>query len=547
MSRTLTACSILLCSAAALSVARGQAPASDDSAAAAGSEARGVVFQDTNENGVRDEGEQGLVGVRVSNGREIVTSDSEGRYQLPVTDDTILFVLKPRGWRAPVNALQLPRFYYIHKPHGSPAFRYPGVAPTGPLPDSIDFALCAQSEPDSFRVILFGDPQPRDEKEVEYIGRDVVQELVGTKAAFGVTLGDIMFDDLSLFESEAETIAVLGKPWYNVIGNHDSNYDAAHDRLSNESFERVYGPSYYSFDYGPVHFVVLDDIEWSIDASTQKGSYRGGLGEEQIAYVRNDLAGVPNEQLVVLLMHIPIMGVHDREDLFRIIEQRPHCISVSGHTHTHEHHFLTSDAGWRGPRPHHHIVHNTVCGSWWRGMPDERGIPHTTLKDGGPNGYGIMSFDGHEYVLDYKAAARPADYQLEIYAPDRVTQSQLADTQVLVNVFNGSERSQVRMRLAEQGEWLPLHHAPAVDPAYQAAYDRDIELENNPWIDLPKPAVSTHIWSAQLPADLPPGKHLIRVHTTDMHGREFSASRVIRVVPEAAVAGEESPSAVQSK
>lgn len=186
---------------------------------AADTVARGVVFEDTNGNQVRDGAEKGVPGVRVSNGIEIVTTDAAGRYQLPVDNDTILFVIKPRGWRTPLSESNLPRFYYIHKPGGSPELKYPGVAPTGPLPDSVDFPLYRQDEPDKFRVILFGDPQPRNQKEIEHIAHDVVEELVGTDAAFGVTLGDIMFDDLSLFESESQTIAMLGIPWYNVIGN----------------------------------------------------------------------------------------------------------------------------------------------------------------------------------------------------------------------------------------------------------------------------------------------------------------------------------------
>ena len=43
-----------------------------------------------------------------------------GRYELPIDDDDIIFVIKPRGYMTPVDALNLPRFYYIHKPAGSP-------------------------------------------------------------------------------------------------------------------------------------------------------------------------------------------------------------------------------------------------------------------------------------------------------------------------------------------------------------------------------------------------------------------------------------------
>ena len=113
--------------------------------------ARGVVFEDLNRNGQRDPGEPGLPGVRVSNGSEIVSTDAEGRYEVAVDDDSIIFVIKPRNYMTPVSEHNLPRFYYIHKPAGSPAhFRYAGVAPTGPLPDSVDFGLYRRTSPTSF-------------------------------------------------------------------------------------------------------------------------------------------------------------------------------------------------------------------------------------------------------------------------------------------------------------------------------------------------------------------------------------------------------------
>ena len=49
----------------------------------------------------------------------------------------------------------LPRFYYIHQPAGSPQslnLRYRGIDPTGPLPDSVDFALKKADEPQKFDV-----------------------------------------------------------------------------------------------------------------------------------------------------------------------------------------------------------------------------------------------------------------------------------------------------------------------------------------------------------------------------------------------------------
>lgn len=491
---------------------------------------RGVVYHDLNGNEQRDADEPGLAGVRVSNGREIVETDGVGAYALPVTEDSITFVIKPRGWRTPLSEDLLPRFYYIHKPAGSPDVRYNGVAPTGPLPDSVDFALYPQDEPDQFHAILFGDPQPRNQQEVDYIAHDVVEDLIGTEASFGVTLGDITFDDLSLFESINKTIALIGIPWYNVMGNHDINYDARFREHANETFERVYGPSYYSFDYGPVHFLVLDDIMWYIDDGTGRGRYRGGFGPEQLQFIQNDLALIPDEQLVVLMMHIPLTNVDDRRELYRLIEQRPFSMSISAHQHYHEHVWITSEDGWEGPQPHHHVINVTVCGSWWSGFPDERGIPHSMMSDGAPNGYSIISFDGHEYALDFRAAGRPADYQMQIHAPEAVSQADLASTAVYVNVFNGSDRSSVRMRIGD-GEWHDMLQAIEADPQFVAVREAENAVADAPeeWRELPQPHATRHLWKLNLPADLSVDTYRIEIETTDMFGQVFSDGRVLRV------------------
>lgn len=226
--------------------------------------ARGFVFDDKNGNGKRDSDEPGIQNIRVSNGTLIVTTDQDGQYKLPVDDDSIIFVIKPRDWATPLNRNHLPQFYYIHKPKGSPkTFRFAGVAPTGSLPKSIDFPLLRRVEPDKFKAIMFGDPQPKNVAEVEYMSHDVIEQIIREQAhgaAFGVTLGDIVFDDLSVMEPHNQSVALIGIPWYNVIGNHDPNLDAKTDDQSDETFERIYGPSYYSFDYGPTHFMVLDDV-----------------------------------------------------------------------------------------------------------------------------------------------------------------------------------------------------------------------------------------------------------------------------------------------
>lgn len=497
--------------------------------------ATGIVFHDVNGDGIWNDGDKPLAGVRVSNGADIVKTDDNGRYQIPVDNDTVLFVIKPSGFRTPLNEQNLPRFFYVHKPNGSPDLKYGGVEPTGPLPESVDFPLYPQDEPEEFKAILFGDTQPRNQQEVDWIAHDVVEKLIGTDASFGVTLGDIVFDDLNVMEPLNKTIALLGIPWYNVIGNHDINYDAKTRRFANETFERIYGPSYYSFDYGPVHFLVLDDIEWLVNDETGKGRYRGGFGSEQVEFIKRDLQLVPPEQMVVLLMHIPLTQVNDRHDLYRLIEQRPFCISISGHTHHHEHVWITRDDGWNGPEPHHHIINVTVCGSWWGGAPDERGIPHATMADGAPNGYSIMTFDGTDYRLDFFAASRPESYQMEIDAPEVVKLAEAGETTISVNVFNGSEKSVVRMRVGES-RWIEMEQVREIDPKYARVYDREGQLLASPdtkelFRQLPKPKASSHLWKAKLPTELSVGTLGIEIEATDHWGRTFTDTRVIRIEP----------------
>lgn len=496
--------------------------------------ARGVVFEDRNGNGVRDEGERGLRNVRVSNQREVVLTDRRGRWQLPLLDggETIFYVVKPKGYAPPVSAEQLPRFAYTHKPAGSPGLRFPGVAPTGPLPASIDFPLRRQAEPATFQAIFFGDTQPRDLREVDYFKHDIVEELIGqTQAKFGVTLGDIVFDNLAVMEPHNAAVALIGIPWWNVIGNHDVNTDAATAADFDDTYNRIYGPSYFSFDYGPVHFISLNNVNWvpPAERGTNSPTWRPALEAQQLEWLKHDLALVPEKQLVVLMMHIPLNDMRNAQDVYRLIEKRPYSFSISGHTHWMDHRFLRREDGWMGVAQHHHVVNVTACGSWWTGQPDEQGIPHATMSDGAPNGYSVLTFKDRGVTVDYKAARRPADYQLNIMAPEKVAVGATATTPVHVNVFNGAENSTVRLRLNNRGPWVMLEKVLEPDPSFVAAREREPESPVAPVRRLPAPIKSRHLWKGWLPAGLSVGTHYLCVEATDVNGKLHPAVRVITV------------------
>ena len=416
-------------------------------------QASGYVFNDTNGNGVKDIGEKGISGICVSNGIDVVQSDSDGKWRLPVTDDTGLFVIKPSNYSVPISETMIPKYYYLHKPNGSPILEKEGIKPTGKLPEEINFPLIYKYEPQKFSALFFGDTQASSPNEVNYINHDVVEELIGTDHKFGITLGDIVGHDLDLFDGISKGIAQIGIPWYYVFGNHDNNRDAESNETRDETFEKYFGPSTYAFEYGHVAFIGFNDIQFD-----SNGKYKARFSPNQIDFLKNYLDFVPNDKLIVLMMHIPIFRAENKEQLFDLLKDRPYTFSISGHVHDQLNVFVDEKMGWNGDKPHHHLINATVCGSWWSGQIDETGIPHATMNDGAPNGYSIITFNGNQYSVRFKAARRPIDYQMNIYAPNEVLTTALDTTKVLVNVFGGSEKSLVEMKVGKNGIWQELRN-----------------------------------------------------------------------------------------
>ncbi|PIE23007.1 MAG: metallophosphoesterase [Planctomycetota bacterium] len=540
--------------------------------------ARGTVYHDKNGNEVRDAHEPGIAGVKVSNGREVVATGADGRWELPASEDTIFFVIKPRGWMTPVDEDNVPRYFYIHKPKGSPKMAYAGSKPTGPLPESIDFPLHPQRESLQFEVLLFGDSQPESIRDVNYYARDIIPELIGTKASFGMTLGDIVGDDLSLFEPITDVTGKIGIPWYYVYGNHDMNLDAISDDAADDSYELRFGPTNFAFQRGNAHFIGLDNIEF-IPRPGRRGAYRAKFDGDALTFVRNYLKFVPSEHLVVVAFHIHLDDRNTNlSDFLQLFEKHPHNVSISAHTHVHRTLFFGRDQGYPGPSEHVHLNMVTTCGSWWLGQLDPSGLPHARMRDGGPNGYGILRVDGNRFALRYKAARRPISYQMDIYCSDELPQSETEGHEVIANIFNGSKKSEVWMRVGDSGMWAKMQQVTREDPQFLrmmqreklfreqriATFGKIIEDASNegqkgasgerlpsplnqaakkllldkiektrvnlPWRRLPKAVKSSHLWTGKLPA-LKPGTYLVHVKTRDMFGETWTGRRVLRVLP----------------
>ena len=489
---------------------------------AAGSIVTGYVFEDANGNGKREKSEKGISGVPVSNGTDITLTDASGKYSLEVSDDRIIFVIKPSGYKPAIDEYNVPRFFYIHKPGGSPATRYKGVSPTGKIPGSVDFPLYKYDEPEKFTALVFGDTQPYNDREIEYLDRGVVAEVRETKAdaVFGITLGDLVGDSLDLHRPYKEVIRKIGLPWYHVMGNHNMNYDVEKDELSDETFEADFGPNNYSFNYGRTHFIVLDDILYPHPV-TGKG-YLGGLREDQLKFVENDLQHVPSDRLVVIALHIPvteeISGFRDsdRKQLYALLDKYPKVLILSAHTHF-------QCQAFAGNNIHEYNV-GTVCGDWFSGAMNENGLPLSVMRDGTPPGYVFLRIDGNRYVTDYKVWNRPASYALSVYNPKIVHAGRSTSAGIYVNFFMGGSRDEVSYRI-DGGEWRPMQRREEFDPAYyRYMQDWDFLTRLIPGRRPSNPEVCRHLWRGSIPAHQPVGEHRIEVRAKDLFGREFTGS-----------------------
>jgi len=489
--------------------------------------AKGLVFHDKNENGIYDSGEPGIPHVAVSNGVDVALTDANGNFSIAVNDDNIIFVIKPGSYKFPVNEYNLPQFFYNHKPAGSPELKYAGVSPTGSLPESINFPLLTGHSGDEFAMIVVSDPQAYTLEQIDFYDRDIVEDLVGnTYPLFGITLGDIVGDNLDFFEPTNKATSRIGLPWFHVFGNHDMNFDAKTWQHADETFERVYGPATYAFNQGKVHFIVLNNVIFPNDLTDH--FYIGGLRETHFSFIENSLKHVPKDHLVVLCMHIPLFDEElwgdtflddHRERLFDLLKGYSHTFSMSGHTHYQRHYYFGNDEGWYDNKPHHHYNVGTASGDWWSGSPDDRGIPAATMYDGTPNGYNIIRFKGNAYTYDYKAAGFDESYKMRLYGPKLVPRNRFFKGELYVNYFQGSPLDTVEF-MVNEGEWRKMRYVVEQDPHISAIrYEWD-HADALPSGTRPSnPLISYHLWKTRIPTNVPAGENIVYIRIKDKQGR----------------------------
>lgn len=442
-----------------------------------------------------------LAGVGLSNGLEVVKTDADGQYAMDIAEGQYLFVITPSHFNVRTNEFHLPQFY----------FSYEELLKNR----KANFMLEPTDTTVAFKVAMLGDLQMRNEEEVNYTNRLLTPELYLRKDIdLAIMLGDIADDSLGILRQTRQITKHFPMMTYGVFGNHDR--DLA-DNFT-QSYQEVFGPDYYAFNKGKVHFIVMNDV-----VPNAEGGYRGGISQEQLSFIANDLKYVPQDYLIVFCQHIPIYTLHNRQALFELLEGRKHLLAVSGHRHVLEQEFIQTTADQKI----HEVVAGAVCGLWWDGERDWKGIPTATMGFGAPKGYYVFSFESNEYQMNYKAFELPAKKQMNIWTwyPDRGDVGSslphgFEGNEIVANVFAGSERTEVLFRV-DDNEWQPMKKVNIPDPFVS----RIIALEQLGIYptqgQIPsglKVEDSKHIWLGYYDPNLSQGSHRVEVKARDAYG-----------------------------
>jgi len=527
--------------------------------------ARGAVFVDGNGDGARTAGERGVQGVSVSNGCEVVLTDADGRYEIALAPLQILFVSQPAGYSIAVDANNIPRFYYRHYPEGTPdtiggtavAWQYEVVNATGPLPDAIDFPLTVIADDSvQFTAHAFADPQARSELDQDKLREDLVTTLIGNPfgAEFGVTVGDVVFGSLHLYDRHKEMMALMDIPQWYLPGNHDINFEAPEARFANETYKLHFGPTYYSFNYGNVHFVALNNVEYAGAGITLEDgeAYRGYIHDDQLYWLARDLAHVPKDHLIVIASHIPLVSeavdasgtqtsgpqTENFAQLLEILEPFEHLYGMAGHDSSNSWKVEVGHShGWHGQPWIAHTLAEVRGNGWGTGPADLRGVNDAMMQDGTPNGFYLLRFDDTDVVPQFMPFPYGADANqgLRITLDPPLSQSEggsvnrgaLADgTKVVVNLFDGGARDSVWLSL-NGGERQPMTYVVRTDPFVERVFE---QLQGTDQAIGPA-TVSAHIWELPLPSALPAGVNRIEVFSEDEFGQQHRRAFSFEVAP----------------
>lgn len=426
------------------------------------------------------DGRRGIANVVVSDGYSVVLTDKKGNYAM-TTDEkaTLIWLSTPAGYEFPAEN-SIAKHYHLLGDRSEYDFKLKRL-------DQND---------DHHKFILWADPQVRNKKDVKKMMETsvpdtiaVIKEMGKDAPIHGLCVGDIVWDFHEYFADYNRAVAMMGIPFFQTLGNHDMDYRKGGDETSDVTFKATYGPTYYSFNRGKVHYVVMDNVRYL----GVERDYDGFFTTEQLSWLEKDLQHVSKDQLLIINVHIPVYNqVKNNKDFYTVLEGFKNVHIMSGHTHYNANNITN------GIYEHNH---GTVCGAWWTGP---------ICEDGTPRGYGVYEVRGNELKWYYKSTGLPKEKQLSVNL-DKLN----GQTRLIANVWNWDPEWKVEYLLDNKPMGV-LKNEIGYDPLSVTLYKGDALPAGR---HFPEPRETDHIFVAHFD---PSVKH-VKVIATDRFGEKYSA------------------------
>lgn len=380
---------------------------------------------------ITDQDGEGISNVVVTDGYTCVLTDEKGIYQFKRTKEArFVYYSNPSGYEIATERAD----------HEMALF-YAKLAPSLKGRVRNDFRLVKTSEDQKeFTLLAIGDPQVANQSDVARFREETMQDVRNTiqdinTPILGLSMGDVVADQTSLLETMKTSLGNMGMPVFTTIGNHDKFTTTSEGVKVGDMFSNTFGPLNYSFNYGDVHFICIDNVVF-----TDGTNYTIGVSEEQINWLTNDLSFVPKSKMIILYYHMPMRGTNftNRTALLNLFKDYKTVHFMCGHTH------YTENYMHQSPRQVYEHVHGAACGAWWKS---------TINGDGTPNGYAVYTVSGTEITnWYYKAVNYDKDFQIRLHKGNATFGGEyatfgygLGNDVIIANVWNADPNWQIEV------------------------------------------------------------------------------------------------------